>query len=232
MFVVLRNYNQLVERENLKRAHMEPQPTGVAKAFVMLCPNTSMVGLHDMVASYVGMLRQNATVITKTAWIAVVPLLWLVRLLWTVSPLAGSLLAMLSIGSILIAEQCAQYQAQENNNALSSDRVPRQYMGHPHALKVFATQAALPANPSPSPAATRSNGLNPNDPLISTVREGVMKLEMVLYGNELTAEALPVEVLPLRVQKLCEDLAVPFNKSASAADMVQALRKVSTAVGV
>ncbi len=55
----------------------------------------------------------------------------------------------------------------------------------------------------------------------------------MLYGNELTEGVLPADALPMRVQKLCEDIGVVYvPKQAGATEMLQALLQVEAAIGV
>eukprot|EP00798_Chlamydomonas_sp_ICE-L_P029819 gene29819-12732_t len=67
--------------------------------------------------------------------------------------------------------------------------------------------------------------------LTGDVRQKLIKLESVMFGNELTEGVLPLEVLPQRVLALCEDLGVQpkgSTRTMSLAHMSSLLDEVAS----
>ncbi|GLC49563.1 hypothetical protein PLESTB_000259000 [Pleodorina starrii] len=92
-----------------------------------------------------------------------------------------------------------------------------------------------PSTPARSHLAATVNGV---DPLVSQVKQRIIKLERVLFGNELSEADISRDALSSRVQMLCTELGVPFGEPGSSsaqpstALLDQQLWAVESALGV
>lgn len=108
-------------------------------------------------------------------------------------------------------------------------------------LRVVWTRACHQRLPDAGPPPLKIAGQNQPSPLPpplpppAQVRAAVMQLEHELYGNELPAGTLPVEVLQARVAHLCEEVGVACEQpsgSLTPADMARLVGEVRAMVGV
>jgi hypothetical protein len=207
-------------------------PKGAGAMFCALC--LPCTGAHGVMASLVHTLNNASPTLNRYAWLAVAPLLWLARFVYSVSSVAGVAIALTGFSILLLIEAMAAAAADAAAAEFNKNPNAARYVGHPNAISVFT-----PGGSSRSRAAgvsgIRVAGNLAKDPAaVKAVRTAVIRLENVLYGNELTESTLPADVLPLRVQKLCEDLNIRFNAAAcagNAAEMLAALKEVEAAVG-
>ncbi|KAG1656020.1 hypothetical protein FOA52_005648 [Chlamydomonas sp. UWO 241] len=207
-------------------------PKGVGALFCALC---LPIPLHGVMASLVHALNNASPKLERYAWLAVAPLLWLARFVfYSVSRVAGVAIALTGFSLLLLVEAMAAAAADATAAEFNKNPNAARYHGHPNAISVF-TPGGSSRSRSAGASVTRVAGNLAKDPsALKAVRAAVIRLENVLYGNELSESTLPADVLPLRVQKLCEDLNIRFNAAAcagNAAEMLAALKEVEAAVG-
>ncbi|GIL79144.1 hypothetical protein Vretimale_16682 [Volvox reticuliferus] len=87
--------------------------------------------------------------------------------------------------------------------------------------------------------AVNASSVVPVDPLVRQVKQRIIRLEHILFGNELTEADISRDALSSRVQMLCTEVGVPFggpggssSSRPNVAELDQQLRAVESALGV
>jgi hypothetical protein len=104
------------------------------------------------------------------------------------------------------------------------------------AVAPAARSAAAPGAPVAS--AQQHQSASANDPVVRQVKQRIIKLERILYGNELSEADIAPDALHARVVTLCTELGVPCGAPGGSGahdtlhDLDRQLQAVEKALGV
>ncbi|GAX83620.1 hypothetical protein CEUSTIGMA_g11044.t1 [Chlamydomonas eustigma] len=255
--VVLKYYLELVQtqairqREQAAVEEVMDKPKGLTSLFVLFCPSLDL--LDDLAALLARCFVKVSPTVASLSWILVLPMLWAVRHLLIHGHIAlGVSIATFSIFILMLAEHVATASAihaakislgtpdrrkTQHIVSSSSPRAMAYYLspvgqsGHKDVAN--ATAAGVNSASSSKASSSKPAGKPEVDPVLKAVRQSVIKLEGELYGNEVTEGLLPLEALPSRVQKICEDLGIPAVKHGAAmSEVLKALQRAEAEVGI
>mmetsp|Transcript_36505 Transcript_36505/g.81278 ORF Transcript_36505/g.81278 Transcript_36505/m.81278 type:complete len:376 (-) Transcript_36505:477-1604(-) len=258
--VLFRHYLELVEERKPLAMDFE-KPKGLAKLFVLLCPALDFVDLRATCKTVVGILTAVSRLAIPLSFILAPLWLWQVREVYRQGNLLGAatwfvagLILWVCMDLLLQQHAAERSRMQGSFNAANANIAP-----HNRNTLSKVPSKAQAAGAGPAAAGAGSRGLQPGalggaqpsgertsadggvkraaaSGPVKQVRQLVMKLEAELYGNELTEGVLPLDVLPLRVRKLCQDVGVtlPGNEAAPLGmeEMLTALQQVLREVGL
>lgn len=253
--LVFQHYLRLVQQDQSRAVTMDGppgwKPKGVAALFAALSPSVEPLDPQSLTAGLLKVLQLIAPVLAPIQWLLVAPFLWGIRqLVLYTDALVALVVALIGFAIMVTVDEIAwsravkRDQQREDEAAAASSLSQRRA----HAMHLFAaskpvpppapaaaTAAAAPAAASASNPVSRSAAVSTKpkeDPALQQVRSAVIKLEAVLYGNELSNGVLPADALPVRTQKLCEEVGLPVPPCSNAAEMLQALQQVQAEIGV
>ena len=226
---------------------MDP-PKGLSKLFVLLCP--SLIPLDSLTQAF----SLLAPLLVRLSLILIPGILALCRLLYISSPISSVVTATSAFSLLFLAEQVNHSLLGRKKGSTSL----KPFLGSREGTAGFKyfkelpsppSAAATPAKPGIAPNSASKDAVTaaPGKPATgstgtqgtttkavdaaSQARSAVIALESLLYGNELTEDLLPADVLPTRVQRICEEVGVKYG-GASMQDLVKTLQEVKKTVGI
>ena len=228
--VLITEYLKMVEKEqHVSNPTTLDSPKGLTKAFLLLCPATDALDL--MAASQVlgRALAALSHLVVFTSFLLVPAWLWLARHLF-LSGRAPAAALCLALGLLLfyIADLASRTdilgRVGRRRGVFTADSmVPHTSSRSSQASSQSRGAAGGAVSPASSPSKAaggsraRSAAIGPSplrprdDALVHHVKQSVIRLEAEVFGNTVTEGTLPLDSLPQRVQKLCEEIGVPYT---------------------
>ncbi|KAG2482206.1 hypothetical protein HYH03_018851 [Edaphochlamys debaryana] len=210
------------------------KPKGMDAILVkILCPPTDFADVQRITKVFIRAFVLLSTYIIPLSVVLVPGWLWLVRhelllghrgdaILVTIAGLLLFLAADTTKSATASASAAATEGAFTAADRTAYQQTPGGVVPHPagpfgsSTTAPTATSRGVPASaaaaPRAAPPAAAATAATANlEPIILRVKQRIIKLELLLFGNELTEADIPRDALHARVQALCSEVGVPFG---------------------
>ncbi|KAG2443360.1 hypothetical protein HXX76_001721 [Chlamydomonas incerta] len=233
------------------------KPKGLDKMLLMvLCPPSDLLDMQRLTKVGVKVFALLCKLLVTLSFIAIPAWLWLVRHEWAIGHtgdavavgVAGVLLFLAAdatnkaAASSAAAAKAGVFTASERSAYQSSPGYVASMAAAAKPAGAAATHAAAAHRPagaaSAAPRSVPAYQATSSDPAVRQVKQRIMKLERLLFGNELTEADIGPDMLQGRVQALCLEVGVPFgghgrsSSHMSAGELDAQLQAVEKALGI
>ncbi|KXZ50150.1 hypothetical protein GPECTOR_17g786 [Gonium pectorale] len=204
------------------------KPKGLAALLVpILCPPTDLLDMQRLLRGIIKAFVRLSAVLVTLSFLVVPAWLWLIRHEAAIGHTGdavgiavGGLLLLLAADATHRAVSSSEAKLQSSlitPNAKLATQLAQRYAA---AFGNTAAPAAAGASATSTPGRSHTHHHHHHhhhqqDPLLREVKQRIIRLEGLVFGNELREADLSPDALHGRVQLLCTEVGVPFNGSGA-----------------
>ncbi|KAG2443326.1 hypothetical protein HYH02_009392 [Chlamydomonas schloesseri] len=231
------------------------QPKGLDKvALLVLCPPSDLLDMQRLTKLAAKLFTLLCKLLVALSFLVIPAWLWLVRHEYAIGHTGDA--AVVGVGGVLLflaadaVNKAAASSAAEAKAGVFTASERSAYQSSPGYVASVAAAAAPASAAVHAAAAPRAAAgaaahrsvpayaASSTDPAVRQVKQRIMKLERLLFGNELTEADIGPDMLQGRVQALCLEVGVPFgghgrsSSHLSAGELDAQLQAVEKALGI